>query len=195
MKTRVLPGPPEVRLPSLDDGYEAGEREDAGRGRPVSAQTQRVAHHRAHGEPAEHRPLRRDSGALPDLVVEVGQLPVRGVEGLRIRVADARDDVPVVAGPARQRERSARGDCVQAALRVEHVRERQKIPLVRTTAVVQDEQAFRRAVRGALEKREVRHAAPAVSLRAGSGAPSSLRTRRTGDRSSGTSGCSGRATA
>ena len=28
------PGPPEVRLPSLDDGHEAGEREDAGRRRP-----------------------------------------------------------------------------------------------------------------------------------------------------------------
>ena len=99
--------------------------------------------------------LSRDSGAPPELVVELRELTVRGLEGRRIRVADPRDDVPVIAGPARQRERRTRRDGVQAPLRVEHVPERQKVPLVRTTAVVQDEQALRRAVRSALSKREL----------------------------------------
>ena len=114
----------EVGLPAVDDRDEAREREDPGRRRAVGAQAERVAHHRAHREAAEHRPLRRDAGALPQLVVEGGELRVGGVEGVGVGIADARHDVPVVAGPARQRQRRARRDDVQPPLRVEHVAER-----------------------------------------------------------------------
>src|SRR5438045_3705951 len=55
----------EVGLPALDDRDEAREREDARGRRAVRAETERVAHHRAHREAAEHRLLGREPGALP----------------------------------------------------------------------------------------------------------------------------------
>ena len=70
-----------------------------------------------------------------------GELAVRGVERVRIRVADARHDVPVVARPAGQLERRAWGDDVEPLLRVEHVGEAEQVVLVGPAAVMEDEQA------------------------------------------------------
>ncbi len=70
-----------------------------------------------------------------------GELAVGGVEGVVVGVADARHDVPVVAGPARELQRRPRGDDVQPPLRVEHVGEAEQVVLVRAAAVVEDEQA------------------------------------------------------
>jgi hypothetical protein len=64
------------------------------------------------------------------------------MEGLGVRVADARDDVPVVPGPTRQRQRCAWGDDVQAACRIEDVGEREQVMLVGPAAVMEHEQSF-----------------------------------------------------
>jgi len=45
----------------------------AGRSAP---RAERVAHHRAHRESAEHGVCGRDAGALPELVVQAGELLV-----------------------------------------------------------------------------------------------------------------------
>ena len=97
-------------------------------------------------------------GALPQLVVERGQALVGGVEGGRVRVADARHDVPVAAGPAGQLQRPARRNHVQAPLRVEHVGEAEQVVLVRAAAVMQHQQPRRVAGRGSLTERQVTHA-------------------------------------
>ena len=104
------------------------------------AEPERVAHHRAHREAAEHGPLRTEPRALPQLVVEAGELVVRGVEGVVVRVADSRHHVPVVAGPARDLQRRARGDDVQPALGVEHLGQPEQVGLVGAAAMVEDHQ-------------------------------------------------------
>ena len=86
-----------------------------------------------------------EAGALPELVVELGERRERRMEGVGIGEAHARNDVPVVAGPAGDRQRRARSDDVQAALRVEHVGEAEQILLVGPAAVVEDQQAVRLA--------------------------------------------------
>ena len=101
MKTRVPVRLGQVRLPALHGRDEAAEREDAGRRGAVGAEAERVAHHRAHREAAQHRALGADARALPELVVERGELAIGGPEGVGVGIAHARDDVPVVAGPAR----------------------------------------------------------------------------------------------
>ena len=74
--------------------------------------------------------------------MEGGELPVGGVEGLGVRVADAGDDVPVVARAA-QPQRRPWSDDVKAADGVEVVSEREQVALVGAAAVVEDEQAGR----------------------------------------------------
>ena len=56
------------------------------------------------------------------------------------------DDVPVRTA-RRQRERAARRDPEQAALRVEHVQQRDEVVLVGAAAVEEDERALRLAGR------------------------------------------------
>ena len=129
----------------------------AGAGRS-GAQAERVAHHGAHREAAEHRALGRDAGALPELVVERGERVVGGAERLGVGVADARHDVPVVAGPARELQRRARGGHVQPPLRVEHVAEPEQVVLVGAAPVVQDEQPLGRAGGGPLAEGQRAHA-------------------------------------
>jgi hypothetical protein len=97
-------------------------RMPAGAG-PVGAEAERVAHHRAHREAAQDGPLGRRARALPSSSCSCASASVGGVEGVGVRVADARHDVPVVAGPARELQRRARGDHVQPPLRVQHVGE------------------------------------------------------------------------
>ena len=141
MKARSRLAAGEVGLPAVDDRDEAREREDPRRRGAVGAEPERVGHHRAHREAAEHGPPGRDPGALPQLVVEARERRVGGVERVVVGVADARHDVPVVAGPAGQRQRRARRRDVQAPLRVEHVGEREQVVLVGAAAVVEDQQA------------------------------------------------------
>ena len=95
-------------LPAVDGRDEAGEGEDAGGRRAVRAEPQRVAHHRAHREAAEDGPLRGRARALPQLVVQLRERAVGGVERVVVGVADARHDVPVVPRPARELQRRAR---------------------------------------------------------------------------------------
>ena len=77
--------------------------------------------------------------------MELGERRERGVEGVRIGEAHPGNDVPVVAGPAGDHQRRARGDDVQAPLRVEDVGEPEQILLVGSPAVVEDQQAARLA--------------------------------------------------
>ena len=139
---RPLP-PGQVRLPALDRGHEPRERENPRRRRPAGSEAERVAHHRAHREAAEHRALRRDARLLPERVVKRRQRAERRVERRRVRIADPRHDVPVVARPARKLERRAGRDDMQPACRIQYVREREQVALVGATAVVEDEQPLR----------------------------------------------------
>jgi hypothetical protein len=83
----------EVEREPLDGRDESAQGENAGRPRPVRAQPERVAHHRALGEAADHGSLRRDTEA-----VHPGRRAlVASQEGLRVREAELADDVPVVA--------------------------------------------------------------------------------------------------
>ena len=102
--------------------------------------------------------FRADAGALPQLVVELGEPGECGMERVGIGVADAGNDVPVVARQAGERQRRARGDDVQATLRVERVREAEQVVLVCASAVVEDEEASRFARRRALTVDERAHA-------------------------------------
>ena len=88
--------------------------------------------------------------------MEVGQLPVGGAEGLGVGIADARDDVPVVARAA-EGERCAGGDDVESPLRVEVVAEREQIGLVGAAAVVEHEESRRVADGRPLAVCEVGH--------------------------------------
>ncbi len=97
---------------------EAGEGRMPRRRRPVGAEAERVAHHRAHREAAEHGPLRADARALPQLVVEVrqrGRRPRRTCRGRGSRRAAPRTS----GGPASRAAISgaARRDDVQPARR------------------------------------------------------------------------------
>ena len=143
-----------IRPPALDGGDEAREGEDPRRRRAPAVEPERVAHDRAHREPAEHGLRGRDAGALPQVVVERGERRVRGAEGVRVGVADARHDVPVAARPAGQRQRRARRGHVQPALGIEHVGQRQQVVLVGAAAVVEDEQAGGLPVRRPLAERQ-----------------------------------------
>ena len=136
------------RLPALDRRDEAAEGEDPRRRRPIRFEAERVAHHRAHRESAEDRPLLPDPGSLPGPIVEIGERPPRRFEALRIRIADPRNGVPVAARPSRQPQRPARGDDVEAALRVENLGQADQIVLVGAAAVVEQEQPFRVSAAG-----------------------------------------------
>ena len=153
-RSRVRVG--QCRLPPLHGRDEAREREDARRRRSFAREPERVAHHRAHREPAEDGALRADAGVSPKLVVEGGELGEGGVKALRIGVADTGNDVPVVARQAGERQRGARRDDVQAALRVERVGEAEQVVLVGAAAVVEDEQAVELPGRCAARGRRAR---------------------------------------
>ncbi len=84
------------------------------------------------------------------------------MERVVVGVADARHDVPVVAGPARELQRRARGHDVQPPLRVEHVGEAEQVVLVGAAAVVEDDQAGGVAVRRPLAMDELAHATRAA---------------------------------
>ena len=99
---------------------------------------------------------------------------VGGVERVVVREADARDDVPVLARPARDLQRAARRDDVQPPLRVEHVGEAEQVVLVGAAAVVEDEQALGRAGGGPLAVDQSRsRASTAAGSRRGAACASS----------------------
>jgi hypothetical protein len=75
--------------------------------------------------------------------VKRGQLSVRGLEGIRVRVADPRDDVPVVSRPAGQLKGRAWSDNVQPALGIKRIGEPEEVVLVGAASMVEDEQAGR----------------------------------------------------
>ena len=168
-------------------GTKPEKDEQPRRRRPLARQPERVAHHRAHRESAEHGPLRPDARPLPELVVEGGELPVRGPERVRVGVADARHDVPVVARPAGQREGAARRHDVQPPRRIEHVGEPEQVVLVGPAPVVQDEQpgglTRRPAARGTRGGRRSPPAAshPVELLERLAGAERDALQRRVGD--------------
>ncbi len=81
--------------------------------------------------------------------MELGEQPVRGREGPGVRIADAGNDIPVVAGAA-EAQRRARRDDMQPAVGVELVGEREQVALVRAATVMEGEQALRVAASGPL---------------------------------------------
>ena len=131
----------QARAPALEHGDEPGEGEYPGGRGPVGAEPERVAHHGAHREAAEHGLRGTQAGALPQLVVQRRQLAVGRVERLGVGIADTRHEVPVKAGRALQAQRSARRDDVQAPVGVERVGERKQVGLVGAAAVMEHEQA------------------------------------------------------
>jgi hypothetical protein len=91
--------------------------------------------------------------------VQFGQRLERAVKGLGVGVAHARHDVPVMSGPARERQRRTRADHVQAALGIQHVPQAQQIVLVGSAAVMKNEQAGGIAVGRTLAEDERAHPA------------------------------------
>ena len=124
--------------------YESAERDERRRARAPGPEPERVGHHRALREAAEHRPRRRDARLLGDGVEPRAGAGERGGERLRIRVPDLAHRVPV--GAARRKvERPARRDPEQASLGVEVVEQRMEVVLVRAPSVEEDEEALRLA--------------------------------------------------
>ena len=76
--------------------------------------------------------------------MKVGQQLVGGVERLGVGVADAWYEVPVVSGAA-ELEGRARGDDVQAPLRIEPVGQPEQVGFVGASSVMEHEQASRLA--------------------------------------------------
>ena len=118
-------------------------RMPAGAGRSAP-RPERVAHHRAHREAAQDRPLAARSpcaatarrGSSPSCAVGGGEAcPGRGSR----RAAPGTSGSP---GEPASVQRRARRHHVQPARRVEHVGERQQVALVGAAAVVQHEQAL-----------------------------------------------------
>jgi hypothetical protein len=83
--------------------------------------------------------------------VELGEGAPGRVEGVVIRIADARHEVPVVSGRARKLERRPRRDDMPSPARVEHVGEADQVPLVGPAPVVEDQQPLRRLRRRAVD--------------------------------------------
>ena len=88
-----------------------------------------------------------------------------GVKRVGVGVADARNDVPVVARQAGQGERRARGDDVQAAPWIERVGEAEQVVLVGATAMVEDEHAVGPAGRRTFAVGERAHVVDPTSTR------------------------------
>ena len=82
--------------PVLHRRHEAAEGEDPGDRRTLAAQRHRVAHHRAHREAAEHRPLRSDARSPPRARRAAPPAP-RGRRG-RSRGPDSRPAAPGTSG-------------------------------------------------------------------------------------------------
>ena len=100
-------GPLEVELEALDGRNEPAQRDDSRGAGAVGPETERVAHHRALGEPAEDRALRRHAGLRCELVQQSSDHPVGGQERVGRRVPQLAQHVPVRAS-GRKRERPAR---------------------------------------------------------------------------------------
>jgi len=130
----------DVGRPAVDGRDEAREGEDPGGRRARWVQAQGIGHHRTHGEPTEDRLGGRQAGALPELVVERRKLGVCREERVGIGIADTGNHVPVLARPARNRQRAAGCDDVQPLLGVQDVGEAEQVVLVGAATVVQDEE-------------------------------------------------------
>ena len=91
-------------------------------------------------ETPEDRPLRGDARVGCERVEPLGGERQGLGKGLRIRVADLVDRVPVGAA-GRQVERAARSHTQQPASRVEMIEEREQVALVGAAAVEEHEQS------------------------------------------------------
>ncbi len=132
----------EVELEALDGRDEAAQRDQRGRRRAAAAEPERVAHHGALREAAEHGARRGHPRGLCKRVEPRRHQRQRLEEGLRIGVADPRDHVPVRAA-RRQAQRPPRRHGDQSPLRVEHVGQRLQVVLVRRAPMQQHERSFR----------------------------------------------------
>ena len=131
----------EVDLEPFDLGEEAAERENPRRPGTTRAEPERVAHHRALREPAEHGSLRRDPGLGRESVEELGRELIGGQKAVRRRIAELAELVPVRTSRW-QRERPARSHADEAPLRVERFQQREEVVLVGAASVKEDERAF-----------------------------------------------------
>ena len=83
--------------------------------------------------------------------MELGERRAGGLECVGVGIADARHQVPVVAGRARQLQRRPRRDHLQPPLGVERVGEPEQVALVGPAAVVEHQQPLGLRRGGALE--------------------------------------------
>ena len=128
----------EVDLEALHGGNEARQGDDRSRAGTPAAQAERVAHHRALREAAEHRPAGGDARLLGQPVQPLARETIRGQERVGVGIADLAYRVPMRAS-GREVERTARRDAEQPSLRVEHVEQREEVVLVGAAPVEEDE--------------------------------------------------------
>lgn len=105
---------------------------------------------------------------MRERVDEIARRRVPDRERRRVRVADARDDVPVRAA-RRQRQRAPRREVIEPLLGVELARERDEIVLVGAAAVEEDEGALRLTRRLADERAQLGQRTLQLSRGFGSG--------------------------
>ena len=103
--------------------------------------------------------------SLPELVVKLGEGRAGGVKGVVVRIADAGNQVPVVAGRAGQLKRRPRGDDMEAPRGVEHVGEPEQVPLVGPPPVMEHQQPLGLGFRRALQVGEGFHQPTLASWR------------------------------
>src|SRR5262249_20780268 len=133
----------QVQRQPLHARDEGAQRNQPRRPRPPGAEPERVRHHPALREAAQHDPLEPDPLLRDEGVQPLGRRRVAREERLRLRRPDPPEHVPVRAA-GRQRERPARRGADQPPLRIEGVEQREEVELVRAAPVEEDERPLGR---------------------------------------------------
>ena len=131
----------QVELEPLDGRDERAEHGERRRSRPPAAQAQRIRHHAALREPAQHQPVVPETVLRQEAVQPLRCRRVAQIERRRLGRADPTERVPVRAA-GRQRQRPARRRADETALRVQRIEQGKEIVLVRAAPVEQDQRAL-----------------------------------------------------
>ena len=187
--------PSSSRRPAVHRRDEAAAHDQAGRRRPPLPQAHRVGHDRAHREAADDGAVPAEAALGEEAVEEPGERLVGRRERLRVRVADARHQVPVAPARRHVRQRRAGSDADEPPLGIELVEEAEEVVLVGAAPVVEDEGALWVALGLADSVDQLAHPAERAARGFWTGVRtrsiSSRRSSRNGGRMSDSPRCSG----